>query len=301
MKRPPIEKRRSDLDTLVGANLSGNVSAKLNKEAVNYFLAHPAEIAAALQKSYEESHHGMMNNPDPMTTGSITTIASPSTQRRPRETAVIPPQLRDIKLWTNRWPVFCKQFGLAIEIDFRSLYALPEVAGRRSGLDAIVYCPTGTTIHQTIDLCRSQFPVWEEPAGAIDNFTLERGCEETDLVLCRLSVDTDSEWTWKSADSLRDHSSVRFLDARERYMLEAFYFWLSKSVTGTGLHLDLLTSTRCPRSRDPLRPDHAAAAFYDGKEKQFWVFWGFTWLTDEVVGAREAVPITVPGLAAKAS
>ena len=76
-----------------------------------------------------------------------------------------------------------------------------------------------------------------------------------------------------------------FLDIRERYMLEAFYFWLTKRLTGKGKHLDIQGWTRCPRSR---RADGVVACAFWG-DGGFRARWSDAGDRSPEAGGREAV------------
>jgi hypothetical protein len=271
--------------------LSGGPAGTLGKEAVQYFQEHPSEIARALAKYYDESREGLTA----MTRRLISDGASATGlggQTMPGLATQIRPEIRKIAQWIDGCPVFCKEFGLPVEIDFALLASNPQITGRVRGFDALVYTPKGLTIGRTLAICRKQFPVWVEPDSRLRQFSLEGSLAETGLVLCRPRVPVDNDWIWKSPDEMSVNASVRFLDIRERYMLEAFYFWLTKQLSGTGMHLDTVTSTRCPRSRDPLHPQYAAAAYYDSKYNKFWAFAGNATLTDRLTGGRQAIPVS---------
>lgn len=183
------------------------------------------------------------------------------------------------------WPEFCKEFGLAIDVDFEGLKADQRIAGRRSGFDWLVYCPKGLSTRQAFELCRRQFNrVWEEIP--VEEYSLERNPDKTDLVLCRATVEPDEAWLKQTSDEMKA-TPTPFLDARERYMLEAFYYWLTKKLTGKGKHLDIVGWTRCPRSRTS--DGKVARAFWDGV--RFKAYWSYADHRDPKAGGREVVSL----------
>ncbi|MFA6432760.1 MAG: hypothetical protein WCV82_03045 [Candidatus Paceibacterota bacterium] len=183
------------------------------------------------------------------------------------------------------WPEFCKEFGLAIEVDFEALGSNPQITGRQLGFDWLVYCPKGLTTRQAIDLCKQQFKkVYEEIP--VEEYSLERSLDKTDLVLCRATIEPDRVWLGKSADDM-SATKTAFLDARERYMLEAFFYWLTKRLFGRGKHLDLVGWTRCPRSRTSC----GGVAHADWGGGGFKAYWGNAGYRDPYAGGREAVPL----------
>ena len=206
-------------------------------------------------------------------------IVQPTISETPRVLSELP-TLDD---FLTAWPEFCKEFNLAVEVDFASLMSDKRITIRRPCFDWLVYCPKGMTSRQALELCKKQFKVWEEID--VDGYSLERSPDKTDLILFRATVEPDKEWLGKTSDYM-SATATPFLDARERYMLEAFYFWLTKSQSGQGRHLDIKGWTRCPRSRSGRRV--AGAYWNDGK---FCANWSYADLPLPNAGGREAVPL----------
>lgn len=150
---------------------------------------------------------------------------------------------RVIMKWLNGWPVFCKEFGLKIELNFRAFRNDLRILNRRKGFDWFVYKPLGFTAREAIEILKklkSDFTVFEEIP--VEWYTsAEVRPEKPHIVLCRADVEPDKEWRI-SANSMRT-TAVPFLDHTERYLLEAFHYWLYKK------SLDINGWTRCPRSR----------------------------------------------------
>lgn len=168
----------------------------------------------------------------------------------------LPPRPNDtILTWLTKWPLFCQEFGLKIELDFKALKTDPRILGRPQGFDWFVYKPQGFTARQAISILEKlgrqepTFTVWEEIP--VEGYaSTETRPSTPHLILCRASIEPDKEWRI-SADRMRA-TPTTFMDHTERYLFEAFHWWLYKK------GLDINTWTRCPRSRT--RHDNVACA-----------------------------------------
>ncbi len=186
---------------------------------------------------------------------------------------------RVIMKWLNRWPVFCKEFGLKMELDFRALRNDPRILNRREGFDWFVYKPTGFTARNAIEILeklKSDFTVFEEIP--VEGYTSkEFRPPKPHLVLCRADVEPDKEWRI-SANSMRA-TAVPFLDHTERYLLEAFHYWLYRK------SLDIIGWTRCPRSR----ASSGRVAYANRNGSEFKAYWLNGDYDDSRGGGREVV------------
>jgi hypothetical protein len=181
--------------------------------------------------------------------------------------------------WLTQWPVFCKEFGLKVELDFDALKTDTSILNRREGFNWFVYKPTGFTARNAIEILeklKSDFTVFEEIP--VEEYTSkELRPTKPHLVLCRADVEPDKDWR-TSANSMRG-TSVPFLDHTERYLLEAFHYWLYKK------SLDIVGWTRCPRSRTS--DDKVAFACRCGSK--FKAYWSFGRYAYPRGGGREVV------------
>lgn len=187
----------------------------------------------------------------------------------------------EIFAWLDDWKKFCGEFKLKIELDFDAIKE--KVLDRPKGFDWVIYMPSGITSRDAIDkLCKPQFKVWEEIP--VEQYSLERQPDKPYVILCRANVEPDDVWRGKSADDMSE-TAIPFLDCRERYMLEAFYYWKK------GKHLDITGWTRCPRSR--ASNGDVACAYWGGARGGFYADWDYPDDRRSRAGGREAV-ILVP-------
>lgn len=156
----------------------------------------------------------------------------------------------------DHWRQFCKEFKLKEEIDFEA--AKEKVLTRPKGFDWVIYTPSRFTSREAIDrLCSTQFTVFESHPA--QSYRLERQPNKARLILCRLGIEPDTEWRI-SSDTLAV-TPFPFLDCRECYILEGFYYNLTKK------HLNIKGYTRCPRSRNPKRD--VAGVHWDASRCEF--------------------------------
>ena len=193
-----------------------------------------------------------------------------------------PPAPRDntiILHWLNQCPVFCKEFGLKIEVDFEALKTDSRVTNRREGFDWPVYKPTGFTARQAINILKTftpAFTVYEEIP--VEEYTsAEVRPDKPHIVLCRAGIEPDKEWRMSANQMCA--TNVPFLDHTERYLLEAFHYWLYKK------GLDIVGWTRMPRSRT----SHGRVSSADRYGSRFKADWSIGDDADPRVGGREVV------------
>jgi hypothetical protein len=296
MEPTPVENRRSDSVAQIGANLLGHVG-NLGNEEMQFFLSHPETIAVGLKMYHDGGRNELMKFLRRSISGGASAVEADYMRDVPNLAVEIDREFRNIGQWISGWPIFCQQFGLAIDVDFPTLANIAEITGRRGSFDALVYCPRGLTTMQTVELYRRQSDDIKIASDMyLERYTLERSPDETDVVLCRPDVDIQG-WNERSADELAMRNEVCFLDVRERIMLQAFYFWLTKRLTKTGLQLDVKTWTHCVRSRDPDNARRVACAFYDANNLRFEIYWLFSHMSDADSGSggkkggREAIPV----------
>lgn len=140
--------------------------------------------------------------------------------------------------WLDHWKLFCKEFKLKQEIDFEA--AKEKALTRPKGFDWVIYTPSEFTSREALDrLCASQFTVRE--TNPVQSYSLERQPDKARLILCRPNIESDTEWRVSSNAMVA--TALPFLDCRECYILEGFYYNLTKK------HLNIRGWTRCPRSR----------------------------------------------------
>jgi hypothetical protein len=204
---------------------------------------------------------------------------------------VIAPRQISLEKWVSLYPAFCREFDVPVDLDFEELTENPVFSLRPPGFDWLIYCPRSFTADDAVRLCEAQFPVARSivPGG----FLLERPLDSTDLVLCQSLRVPDQEWIGQSSQDCTWSSADPFLDIRERHMLEAYYYWITKTVFKEGRHVDPFCWTRCPRSRELGFPDHVAGAYWDGEA--YWVYDGYAFIRDERSGPRVAYPINLMG------
>jgi|GEM_PF-3086946 len=186
-------------------------------------------------------------------------------------------QSKTLFSWLDAWKKFCKEFKIKPELDFET--AKERGLTRPSGFDWIIYTPSGFTAREAIDkLCKPQFTVYE--SIPVEKYSLERQPNKARFILARPTIEPDREWLNTTADEMQA-APVPFLDCRERYILEAFHYWLTKN------HLDINGWTRCPRSRTP-RGEVANARWFEADE-EFYAGWDDGDDRDPSAGGREAV------------
>lgn len=142
----------------------------------------------------------------------------------------------------DHWKLLCKEFKLKEEIDFEAVKE--KALTRPKGFDWVIYTPSGFTSREAIDrLCSPQFTVYE--SNPVQSYSLERQPDKARLILSCSNIESDTEW--RVSSNTMAATTLPFLDCRECYILEGFYYNLTKK------HLNIKGWTRCPRSRSPAR------------------------------------------------
>ena len=157
--------------------------------------------------------------------------------------------------WLDHWKQFCKDFKLKEEVDFEA--AKEKALTRPKGFDWVIYTPSGLTSREALDrLCSPQFTVSE--SVSVQSYSLERQPDKARLILCRPNIEPDNDWRVSANKMVA--TATPFLDCRECYILEGFYYSLTKK------HLNIRGWTRCPRSRASKRKV-ADVSWYETSEK----------------------------------
>lgn len=186
-----------------------------------------------------------------------------------------PEQSKVLFRWFDHWKLFCKEFKLKEEIDFEAVKE--KALTRPKGFNWVIYTPSVFTSREAVDrLCSSQFTVFE--SWAVQKYSLERQPNKARLILCRPNIEPDDEW--RVSSNTMAATTLPFLDCRECYILEGFYYNLTKK------HLNIRGWTRCPRSRSRRS---VASVYWDEASAGFCARGGGPGSGSPYAGGREAV------------